>query len=163
MGSLGLAALMYPAFLRMFPAVDVPMSAHRKAFLLAKFPCRRRLPWWCLLIPLPASSLLSLCQSLASSPPCHCSALELGSEKNIGFGVRQIWGQVPAPPLSVCVTLDNLHHLHNLSFFVCKAGMKEMTDTIKHLAHSCSRNIHSLFMVPIRHFSSRCIQSLLCF
>lgn len=95
-------------------------------------------PAMCLLIPLPGSfllsSLLSLPPLLASFLPCHCSAVELGSGKNIGFGVQQIWGQVPASPLTVI--LGSLPHLYNL-LFICKVG----TDTIKHLAYTFSRSI----------------------
>lgn len=99
MGSLGLAALTCPFFLRIYPAVRLQKSAQRMAFL-AVFPQLESVLVMVSanLIAVPPCFLLlvnSLPLPLASFPPCF--AMKLGGGKTIGFGVERIWGQVPAP------------------------------------------------------------------
>lgn len=123
MGRLGLAALMCPSFLRMSPAVYVPVSAPQKVFLFAKFPQRESALELASAKCRPASPLpllpIPCLPFLASFPPCHCSAVKLASRKNTGFGVKRLWGQVQLPHLLfVRATLGNSPHLCNLSVFL---------------------------------------------
>lgn len=149
MGSLGLAALMCPAFSECSQQCVSQSLLIGRLFFSLNSPGRGRLQGWCLLFRSPAFSISLLSCPLppvlsSSFLPCRCPAMKLRCGKNIGFGVQQIWGQVQGPPLPVAVTLAALPHLCDLSFFICKGGRKEARGQMKPVVHSFSGNICSL-------------------
>ena len=109
MGSLGLAALMCLGFLRMFPAAYVPVSAHRKAFLLAKFPWLGPALLTMSANPVAGLLYLSSCPAPASCP-CFLSALPLPRREAWEWEEYWLWsltdlGSSPGSSTSCCCDL----------------------------------------------------------
>lgn len=159
MGRLGLAALMCPSFLRMSPAVYVPVSAPQKVFLFAKFPQRESALELASAKCRPASPLpllpIPCLPFLASFPPCHCSAVKLAIGRTLalelsGFGVKS-----SSLIYSLCVRpwVTRLTFVTSASSSESRDGGGDGHD--KACDTCLLKKLLYLFIVHIHHFPSR--------